>query len=93
MSTVEQLTLTGALGSVQIGTRRSPGIDGRAMIPALRAAGYGPVAIARHLNAIGAATPSGRGRWHCETVIRHGDPGYPARNREYMRGYRARRRA
>ena len=89
---MEQLTLDGSAGTLQLGSRRSPGIDGRAMIPALQAAGYGPSAIARHLNAIGAATPSGRGRWWPETVTRHTDPGYPIRNRAYMREYRRRYR-
>jgi Recombinase len=54
----------------------------------LRAQGFGPSAIARSLNRRGVPTPSGRGRWHPDTVKRHIDPG-PWR--EYMRRYRAQR--
>lgn len=68
-------------------------VEGRRLIPGLRAQGMGPVAIARHLNAIGASTPSGRGRWHPETVTRHSDPTYRWRNMLYMRDYRARHSA
>ncbi len=85
---MEQLTLVAALGAVRI-----TGPDPRPMITALRAQGYGPSAIARHFNATGLPTPSGRGRWHPETVARHADPAYRARNAAYMRTYRARHRA
>ena len=54
----------------------------------LRAQGLGPTAIARSLNRRRVQTPSGRGRWHPDTVKRHLDPG-PWR--DYMRRYRAQR--
>ncbi len=54
----------------------------------LRAQGFGPTAIARSLNRRGVPTPSGRGRWHPQTVVRHIDPG-PWR--DYVRRYRANR--
>jgi hypothetical protein len=63
------------------------GLDARAEIARLRAAGYGPTVIARTLNARGVATPTGRGIWWPETVKRHVDP-LPWR--AYMRAYRGR---
>lgn len=54
-------------------------------IEAMRAAGYGPAAIARALNARRVPTPSGRGQWWAGTVRQHADPaGWAA----YMRLYR-----
>lgn len=78
---MEQLNLHDVLGTVQIR------IEARPTIAALRAEGLGPTAIARQLNATGVSTPSGRGRWYPETVIRHMDPG---RWNAYMREYRRR---
>lgn len=92
---MQQLRLEDALGTMRVdlcGCVPAMHVDGRRLIAGLKADGYGPTAIARHLNAIGASTPSGRGRWWPETVIRHADPGYPLRNAAYMRSYRARRR-
>jgi hypothetical protein len=54
----------------------------------MQAAGYGFTAIARSLNKRRIPTPSGRGRWHPDTVKRHLNPG-PWR--DYMRQYRANR--
>lgn len=48
--------------------------DARVEINRLRAAGYGPTAIARSLNARGIPTPTGRGGWWPQTVRRHVDP-------------------
>jgi hypothetical protein len=79
---VEQLNLHDALGTIRIR------IEARPTIAALRAEGLGPTAIARTLNTQGISTPSGRGRWYPETVLRHVDPGpWNA----YMREYRRRR--
>lgn len=61
----------------------------RPIILRLHADGLGPTSIARHLNATGVPTPSGRGRWWPETVVRHRDPATWA---AYMRAYRARMR-
>jgi hypothetical protein len=61
----------------------------RPVIGQLRAAGLGWSSVARRLNATGVPTPSGRGRWYSETVMRHADP---ERHAAYMRDYRARRR-
>lgn len=63
-------------------------LDARAEISRLAAAGYGAAAIARSLNNRAIPTPSGHGRWHPETVKRHGDPVSRARYNAYMRGYR-----
>ena len=65
-------------------------MSARVIIARLSAEGMGPTAIARHLNATGVPTPSGRGRWYCETVHRHGAgrEGWAT----YMRNYRAARR-
>jgi Recombinase len=65
-------------------------VEALARIAELTTAGYGPSAIARRLNADGIPTPSGRGRWHPETVIRHRDPTYRQRNAGYMQRYRQR---
>ena len=62
-------------------------VEARAEIVRLQAAGYGYTTIANSLNRRGVPTPSGRGRWHPETVKRHLDPG-PWR--DYIRRYRAR---
>jgi len=78
---VEQLNLHDALGTVQIR------FEVRPTIAALRAEGLGPTAIARRLNARGISTPSGRGQWHPQTVLRHMDP---APWNAYMRQYRRR---
>lgn len=61
----------------------------RAEIDRLQADGLDRSAIARSLNARGFPTPSGRGRWHPETVGRQLDPDTWA---AYMRRYRARLR-
>ena len=50
-------------------------ITARPLIVRLTAEGLGPTAIARHLNATGIATPSGRGR----VVPRDRDPSPPSR--------------
>ena len=92
---MEQLRLEDALGTMSVnicGCVPPVSVDGRRLIAGLKADGYGPTAIARHLNTIGASTPSGRGHWHPETVIRHSDPTYPSRNAAYMRAYRIRQR-
>jgi hypothetical protein len=65
-----------------------PAHDARPRIEALRAAGLGPTAIAHRLNVDGVRTPSGRGRWRGETVVRHVEP---ERWAAYMREYRRRR--
>ena len=52
----------------------------------LQAQGYGPTAIARSLNRRKIPTPSGRGRWHPDTVKRHVNPAPWAAK---MRRYRA----
>lgn len=66
-------------------------VDARPVITNMRAAGHGPAAIARHLNAQGVPTPAGLlGRWRPETVGRVAEP---ERWAAYMREYRRRRRA
>ena len=80
---MEQPTLQSELGTFRVR------IDARPTIAALRATGLGPTAIARHLNSHGINTPSGRGRWYPETVIRHENPD---RWNAYMREYRRRLR-
>lgn len=64
-------------------------VQARPEIVRLQAQGYGPTAIARSLNRRRIPTPSGRGRWHPETVQRHVNPGPWA---DTMRRYRAARR-
>lgn len=68
------------------------GVNAAAEISRLTAAGYGATAVARSLNSRGIPTPSGRGRWHPETVRRHADPITRRRWAAYMRGYRDRDR-
>ena len=89
---MEQLRLPDALiGDIcgcQPANARS--VSARAEISRLRAAGYGAAETARSLNRRGVPTPSGRGRWHPETVRRHADPAVAAQWRDYMRGYRTR---
>lgn len=80
--------LVGDLCGCQPANARS--VNARAEISRLRAAGYGAAETARSLNRRGVPTPSGRGRWHPETVRRHADPAVAAQWREYIRGYRAR---
>lgn len=63
-------------------------IDARAEIVRLQAAGYSATEIARSLNGRGISTPSGRGRWHPETVKRYADPIARRRWNAYMRQYR-----
>jgi hypothetical protein len=75
------------LGVLRVTFDDSPPIP--AVIPEIRrlqAQGYGPTAIARMLNRRQVPTPTGRGRWHPDTVKRHVNPG-PWR--DYMRHYRA----
>jgi hypothetical protein len=64
-------------------------VAARAEIARLKASGYGPAAIARSLNARSIQTPSGRGRWHPDTIRRHLEPAPWA---AYMRTYRSRHR-
>ena len=63
-----------------------PTVSAHTEIVRLRAAGYGPTGIARSLNKRQIPTPSGKGRWHPQTVARYVDP---APWRDYMRRYRA----
>ena len=83
----EQLTLPGPyLAGWQ---QRTTTVTARAQIAELRATGLGPTAIARRLTAAAVSTPTGRGGWRPETVLRVEDPaGWAA----YMRRYRARQR-
>ena len=67
-------------------------VNAQAEIVRLRAAGYGPSAVARSLNQRGVPTPSGRGRWFPETVKRHADPVERMRWARYIADYRARHR-
>lgn len=81
--------LVDELGTIRVGYDDDrPQLAAVPEILRLQAQGYGPSAIARSLNRRRIPTPSGRGRWHPETVKRHIDPG-PWR--EYMRQYRAAR--
>lgn len=86
----EQLRLEDELGTFDVVVAPAPqrSSAARAEIARMLAAGVGPTAIAESLNTRGVPTPSGRGRWRPETVLRHHDP---ARWSEYMRRYRARR--
>lgn len=49
-------------------------MDTRAEIVRLQASGLGPTAIARRFNTLGVSTPTGRGRWYPETILRHVNP-------------------
>ena len=69
-----------------------PRVNAAAEISRLTAAGYGATAVARSLNSRGIPTPTGRGRWHPETVRRHADPITRRRWAAYMRRYRDRDR-
>jgi hypothetical protein len=69
-----------------------PPVDTRAEISRLWAAGYTTAAITRSLNGRQIPTPSGRGRWHPDSVRRHADPIAHDRWNAYIRGYRRRRR-
>jgi len=93
---MEQLRLPGEFTTGLV--NRTPaqpmprGVDARAEIGRLRAAGLGPAEVARSLNARGVPTPTGRGAWWPETVRRHADPIVAAQWRDYMARYRAKRR-
>lgn len=65
-------------------------INARAEIARLRASGTSTAGIARSLNARGVPTPSGRGRWWPETVLRHGDMMRRQQWAAYMARYRVR---
>lgn len=89
---MQQGRLDDHLGTLRV-TFDPPPVTQIAAVPEiirLRAQGLGPTAIARSLNRRRVPTPSGRGRWHPDTVTRHVDPTYRERNRRYMRTYRAR---
>jgi len=88
---MEQLRLEDVLGTMRVAAD-PPALTTTALgeIHRLRARGLGPAAIARSLNRRRVPTPSGRGRWHPDTVRRHADPTYRVRNAAYMRAYRAR---
>jgi hypothetical protein len=88
---VEQLTLPASLttGLLHAARPASSVVAVRPVIGQLRAAGLGWSNIARQLNTNGISTPTGRGRWYPETVMRTLDP---ERHAAYMRDYRARRR-
>jgi hypothetical protein len=89
---VEQLRLPAELVG-DLATAPRPGrIDARAEIVRLRASGLGASEVARSLNRRGISTPTGRGRWHPETVKRHADPLEATRWRLYIADYRARHR-
>lgn len=88
-----QLRLEDELGTFTI-RAEAPSMSGmrinaRPEIARLQAAGLGWSTIARTLNARGVPTPSGRGRWHPDSVRRHVHPEPWA---AYIRRYRARRR-
>jgi len=87
---VEQLQLPGEYltGWVQQ-TRTTGGIEARAEIARLLAAGYGHTSIAHSLNARAVPTPTGRGQWWPASVRRHVEPGPWA---AYVRRYRQTRR-
>lgn len=82
-------TLTAGLIRAVPPAPSGPPVAARPVIGQLRAAGYGWSTIARQLNTGGVPTPTGRGRWYPETVMRHLDP---ERHAAYMRDYRAKRR-
>ena len=84
----EQLQLDGMPGGLQ-GSPPPARVEARSEIARLQARGYGWTAIARSLNGRRVPTPSGRGRWHPDTVRRHIDP---APWRDYIRRYRMTRR-
>ena len=86
---MEQMRLPAEL----VGDLHPSGINARAEIVRLRAAGYGAAETARSLNRRGIPTPTGRGRWHPETVRRHADPAVAMRWRMYIADYRARHHA
>lgn len=92
---MEQLRLpvesTGDLCGCQPANART--INARAEIVRLRAAGLGAAETARSLNRRGIATPTGRGRWHPETVRRHAEELVRLRYNAYQREYKARHRA
>jgi Recombinase len=79
----EQLSLDG-MPTIH-GTARPPTLQARTEIARLQARGYGWTAIARSLNNRNIPTPSGRGRWHPDSVRRHI---HPAPWRDYIRRYR-----
>jgi len=72
-----------------LGPRRTPRLEARAVIVDLKAEGYGNTEIARVLNARGVPTTSGRGQWHPRTVMHCVNPEQWA---AYIRDYKRRHR-
>jgi hypothetical protein len=75
-------------GQLKLPREYMPRIDARPEIVRLKAAGYSNRIIAEALNTRGIPTPSGRGRWHGTTVLRHADPAAAARWARYIAQYR-----